>query len=250
MAKVDGIVAIQGTVKGITFYQTKEGMFARAKGGVSKKRIQNDPAFERTRENCAEFGHNAKMGKLVRNAVSNMLLLAKDSRVSSRLAQAMSKIKNLDLVSVRGQRQVSIGIQTAEGKTILKGFDFNADSPMRAIFRGILDLDPVTGVVVLADFNPALHLAIPEGATHGSFSTALSIVDFEKGEYTSRFSNTENFGVTSAPATYIFTPSEVPPVIGISIYFFLIEFFQEINGIQYSLKNNSYNVLCVLEVIG
>lgn len=248
MAKVDGIVAIQGTVKGITFYQTKEGMFARAKGGVSKKRIQNDPAFERTRENCVDFGHNAKMGKLIRNAVSSLLLLAKDSRVSSRLAKVMSQIKNLDLVSVRGQRQVSIGIQNAEGKTILKGFDFNADAPMRAIFRGILDLNPVTGVVVLADFNPVFHLAVPEGASHASFTTALSLVDFEKGEYTSRFSNTENFGVTAAPATYIFNPSEVPLGIGILIYFFLIEFFQEINGIQYSLKNNSYNVLSILEV--
>lgn len=248
MAKVDGIVAIQGTVKGITFYQTKEGMFARAKGGVSKKRVLNDPAFERTRENCVEFGHNAKMGKLVRNAVSKLLFLAKDSRVSSRLAQRMSQIKNLDLVSVRGQRQVGIGIQTAEGKNILKGFDFNADSPMRSIFRGILDFNPITGVVVLADFNPVFHLAVPEGATHTSFTAALSIVDFENGDFTTRFSNTENFGVAAAPATYTFTISEVPPNIGISIHFFLIEFFQEINGIQYSLKNNSYNVLSILEV--
>ena len=102
----------------------------------------------------------------------------------------------------------------------------------------------------MADFNPVFHLSMPEGASHASFTTALSVIDFEKGEYASRFSNTENFVVTAAPTTYIFSPSEVPEAIGISVYFFLIEFFQEINGIQYSLKNNSYNVLCVLEVIG
>lgn len=248
MAKVDGIVEIQGTVKGITFYRTKYGMYARAKGGVSKKRIKTDPAFERTRENCAEFGHNAKMGKLVRSAVSNLLLLAKDSRVSSRLSQTMSQIKNLDLVSVRGHRQVGIGIQSVDGKKSLKGFDFNIGSPMNTVFRALLDLDPVTGVVVLADFNPAFHLAIPEGATHVSLSTAMSIVDFEEGVYSSRFSNKENFGVAAATASYTFSPEEIPLGTGIPIYFFLIEFFQEVNGIQYSLKNNSYNVMTILDV--
>ena len=248
MAKVDGIVEIQGTVKGITFYRTKYGMYARAKGGVSKNRIKNDPAFERTRENCAEFGHNAKMGKLVRNAVSNLLLLAKDSRVSSRLAQTMGRIKNLDLVSVRGQRRVGIGIQGIDGKRILKGFDFNMASPMQAVFRGLLDLDPITGVVVLADFNPAFHLAVPEGATHASLSTAVSLIDFEEGIYHSCFSNKENFGIATATASYTFIPSEFSTGDGISIYFFLIEFFQEINGVQYSLKNNTYNVLSILEV--
>ena len=102
MAKIDGIVEIQGTVKGVTFYRSKDGMLARAKGGISKKRIKTDPAFQRTRENGVEFGHNAKMGKLLRNSASNLLLLAKDSRVSSRLSQSMSQIKNLDLVSERG----------------------------------------------------------------------------------------------------------------------------------------------------
>ena len=66
MAKIDGIVEIQGTVKGVTFYRSKDGMLARAKGGISKKRMKTDPAFQRTRENGVEFGHNAKMSKLMR----------------------------------------------------------------------------------------------------------------------------------------------------------------------------------------
>ena len=248
MAKIDGIVEIQGTVKGVTFYRSKDGMLARAKGGISKKRIKTDPAFQRTRENGVEFGHNAKMGKLLRNSASNLLLLAKDSRVSSRLSQSMSQIKNLDLVSERGQRQVSVGLATAEGKKVLKGFDFNDKATMSSVFKGELDLDPLTGIVVLTDFNPALHLAIPFGATHVSFSTAMAVVDFELGVYKTRYSNKENFAVTAAMATYTFPPSEIPPGTGTSFYFFLIEFFQEMNGNQYPLKNNSYNVLTVLDV--
>ena len=248
MAKIDGIVEIQGTVKGVTFYRSKDGMLARAKGGISKKRIKTDPAFQRTRENGVEFGHNAKMGKLLRNSASNLLLLAKDSRVSSRLSQSMSQIKNLDLVSERGQRKVRVALAKAEGKKVLKGFDFNDKATMSSVFKGELDLDPLTGIVVLTDFNPALHLAIPFGATHVSFSTALAVVDFELGVYKTRYSNKENFAVTAAMATYTFTPSEIPPGTGTSVYFFLIEFFQEMNSNQYPLKNNSYNVLTVLDV--
>lgn len=249
MAKIDGIVEIQGTVKGVTFYRTKDGMLARAKGGISKKRMKTDPAFQRTRENGVEFGHNAKMSKLLRNSASSLLLMAKDSRVSSRLSQSMSQIKNLDLVSDRGKRQVGIGIQTAEGKKVLQGFDFNNKAVMGSVFKGEIDLDPVSGIVVLTDFNPALHLAVPFGATHVSFSTAVAMVDFELSLYKTRYGNKENLAVTADMATYSFTPSEIPPGTGSMVYFFLIEFFQEMNGKQYPLKNNSYNVLTVLDVV-
>jgi len=249
MAKVDGIIELIGTVKGVTFYRTKYGIYARAKGGISKKRIQTDPAFERTRENCNEFGHNAKMGQLLRQSVGSLLLLAKDSRVSSRLSKAMSDIKNLDLVSIRGQRRVGIGVQTVEGKKILKGFDFNDHALMLAVFRGNLVLDPSSGLAVLSDFIPKYHLALPEGATHFSLSTAKSIVDFEFGVYASSFSPKVNIGIDASMATYTFAFDEILTGSGVSFYFFLIEFFQEINGIQYSLKNNSFNVLTILEVV-
>jgi hypothetical protein len=189
------------------------------------------------------------MGQLMRKASSSLLLLAKDSRVSSRLSQSMSQIKNLDLVSVRGQRQVGVGIQTAAGKKILKGFDFNNRAPMDTVFRGELDLDVVTGAVTLTDFNPAVHLAVPEGATHVSLSTAMSKIDFDEAVYKTRYSNKENLSITEATGTYTLTPSEIPPGTGQAFHYFLMEFFQEINGIPYPLKNNAYNVLHVLDVI-
>jgi len=38
------------------------------KGGVSADRIQNDPAFQRTRENGEEFGRAGAADKLIRMA--------------------------------------------------------------------------------------------------------------------------------------------------------------------------------------
>ena len=53
MAQQKGIIKLDGTIGGITFYKSKDGYLAREKGGVSADRIANDPNFQRTRENGA-----------------------------------------------------------------------------------------------------------------------------------------------------------------------------------------------------
>ena len=51
MARQVGIIKLEGGIGDISFYKTKDGHLARTKGGVDGKRIANDPAFQRTREN-------------------------------------------------------------------------------------------------------------------------------------------------------------------------------------------------------
>lgn len=130
MGKLDGIIKLQGTLDNLKFYKSADGHVVRTKGGVSKNRIKNDPAFQRTRKNGMEFGHSATSGKMLRTAVGTLLFNAKDRRLSSRLMTVMSQIKNLDSISIRGQRHVSQEIATAEGKMLLKGFDFNAQAAL------------------------------------------------------------------------------------------------------------------------
>ena len=48
MAKQKGIIKLDGTVGGITFYKSKDGYLAREKGGVSADKIANDPNFDIT----------------------------------------------------------------------------------------------------------------------------------------------------------------------------------------------------------
>lgn len=249
MAKFDGIFEIKGTIQGMSFYKSKDGMLIRKKGGIDKSRIKNDPAFQRTRENGTEFAHNAKMGQLMRKSVANLLSLAKDYRVSSRMSQSMSKIKNLDFTSPRGDRKVWVGIESPEGKQSLRGFDFNLNSPFNSVFRSQYVLDPVTGSVGIANFNPATNLSIPQGATHASFSVAVSNVDFELENYGTTYSTKENFALVDSVLDLTLTPSEMPGGSGSTFFYFLIEFFQELNGVQYPLKNNSHNVLYLMEVV-
>ena len=88
MAKLKGIIKLEGTLDNLTFYKAKEGYLVKTKGGVSKERIQNDPAFERTRENGSEFGSsafsdcsfsNSSKSFLVSSGIVSILLLGVSS---------------------------------------------------------------------------------------------------------------------------------------------------------------------------
>ncbi len=249
MAKFDGIFEIKGTLQGMSFYKSKDGLLIRKKGGVDKSRIKNDPAFQRTRENGSEFAHNANMGLMMRKSVANLVSLAKDYRVSSRVTQVMSTLKNLDVTSARGERKVWLGLATLEGKQTIKGFDFNANSTFNSVFRGEYALDTLTGEVTITDFSPVKNLSLPQGATHASISVAVANVDFEFNNFGTRYSTKENMALVDGELNITLTPSSMPGGTGTNFYYILIEFFQELNGVQYPLKNNSHNVLYLMEVV-
>src|SRR6478609_1487692 len=120
MARQKGIIKLKGTIGDITFYKTKDGHLAREKGGIDASRIKNDPAFQRTRENGSEFGRAGKAGKTLRTALRTLLMNSADSRMVSRLTQAMMKVIQADSVSERGLRNVIDG-----EASLLTGFEFN-----------------------------------------------------------------------------------------------------------------------------
>jgi hypothetical protein len=125
MAKQKGIIKLKGTLGDITFYKTQDGYLAREKGGIEASRIANDPNFQRTRENGAEFGTAGKAGKMLRNSIRALLQNVSDGRMVGRLTQEMVKVLQADVTSVRGQRNVIDG--EAE---LLEGFEFNIRSKL------------------------------------------------------------------------------------------------------------------------
>ena len=208
-----------------------------------------DTSFLFKKQIFLEFGHTAKMSQLIRKSVSSLLAQAKDGRVSSRLAQTLSGVKNLDMDSVRGERKVAIGLQSDEGKRLLQGFNFNNRASFDSVFRGDYALDAETGTVTLADFNPATHLAIPGGGTHVRLSVAMSRVDFETAVYQTTYSDKLTLALTDEVTTQTLAPLSVPTGNGVQLFYFLLEFFQELNGTQYPLRNNAHNVLFLMEVL-
>ncbi len=249
MAKYKSLFDVQGTLGEVTFYKGEDGQYVRRKGGVSKNRILKDPNFERTRENLSEFGKAATSGKLMRRAINSLMLDAKDSRVTSRLTKVLNQVKNEDLTSARGQRNVATGLANPLGRARLKGFNFNAKSELDTVLMAQYTLDPVTGEVVISDLIPNQQISAPEGATHLSFSAGFLNLDLATETKDLQLSNVVNLPINGVASTVTLTPA-VPAVgTGQSYYVLKVAFFQEINGIQYPLKNGAFNALQLIELL-
>jgi hypothetical protein len=247
MARQSGLIKIKGTLDNVSFYKTKDGHLARMKTSVDAKRIANDPAFERTRENNKEFASSASSGKLMRDALRPMALNAADGRVISRLTKVMTAIKNLDAVSARGQRNVGVGISDPNAIIKLKGFEFNKEALLSAILFKPMTVDTGTGEVVITDLVPQMDIVWPQGTTHVQFTCGFAGIDFVNGDKDLQLSTPVNLPVDSAMTTVVLTPASSPTVAGTNLYLLKVEFFQEINGVQYTLKNGAYNALRVIE---
>lgn len=248
MARQTGIIKLKGTLGDISFYKSSDGHLARTKGGVDANRIANDPAFQRTRENGSEFGRAGKGGKVIRNAIRVLLQNAKDKRVVSRLTKALVAVTKTDTVNERGLRTIEDG-----NMSNLQGFEFNLNGKLGATLFApyTTALDRATGDVELnlAPFAPAVRIAAPGGTTHFKVVTGSAELDFA-GE-TSTFESAETAilpydGANTAAinlAVALTAGSALPilQVVG-------IEFYQEVNGQMYPLKNGAYNALSVANV--
>ena len=248
MAKQNSLLKIEGTIDNLTFYKSANGHFVRSKGGVSKNRIMNDPAFVRTRENGAEFSSITGSGKLLRTALGSMLFKAKDNRLTSRLVKTLAQVKNMDSTSVRGERNVGVGIGTAGAKTLLTGFDFNARASLGSVLNSALSVDLPTGKVSVASFTPMEQMQFPEGASHFSLQSGFLNLDFKTGIYKLTQSPELTFPLVQGVITPVLTPTAVPAGIGVKMAVLLIEFFQEVNGLKYMLNNGAFNVLHLVAV--
>ena len=249
MPRVNGVVSFQGTYEDMTFYKKEGKNYVRKKSGVSKERIANDPNYVRTRENMNEFSLNISSGKMLRLSLGSLVFKAKDARLSNRLMQTMSKIKNLDSTSARGERSVSNGIATAEGKQYLIGFDFNSNAPLDSVLFANYTLDTATGEIAIASIIPADQLRFPEGATNVVFQCGVLNIDFATGLTDLVLSPPNNLLLNMTQSSISMMPASMPTGAGVTVYLFIVTFFQEINGVQYSLKNEEYNVLHIVDVI-
>lgn len=248
MAKLRSLIKLEGTMDDLTFYKGADGYFVRSKGGVSKKRIMNDPAFARTRENGAEFGSIASSGKLLCTALGPMLFKAKDSKLTSRLVKVMGQVKNLDPTSARGARNVAKGLTQPAAKIHLEGFDFNVHATKGSVLSSQVTVDVLTGKITISSFDPTQQMHAADGSTHFSLQAGFLKLDFATESYQLTQSLNTVYPLVTGVISPILTPTAVPTVTGTGFHLLLIEFFQEINGVKYMLNNGSFNVLNIIKV--
>jgi len=250
MARQKGIIKLKGTIGDITFYKTQDGHLAREKGGIDASRIASDPAFQRTRENGSEFGRAGKAGKILRTALRALLLNSADGRMVSRLTQQMVKVIQADMTSLRGLRNVIDG--EAE---LLSGFEFNIRGKLgTSLFAPFVGaIDRVTGEISvnLDSFIPANMIAAPTGTTHFKIISAGAEIDFEAETFVEAHSETAILPWDAVATVAINQVNAVTPASTKPLFLALgVEFYQEVNGQMYALKNGAYNPLALVSVSG
>jgi hypothetical protein len=250
MARQKGIIKLKGTIGDITFYKTKDGHLAREKGGIDASRIASDPAFQRTRENGSEFGRAGKAGKTLRTALRTLLINSADGRMVSRLTQAMIKVIQADVTNDRGLRNVIDG--EAE---LLAGFDFNIGGKLGttlfAPYVGTIDRASGEITVDIAPFVPLNMIAAPGGTTHFKIISGGAEIDFEAETFVISSSETAILPWDANPTVAINQVNAVTANSTKPLFLALgVEFYQEVNGKMYSLKNGAFNPLSLVQVSG
>lgn len=250
MARQKGIIKLDGTIGDITFYKSQDGYIAREKTSISGARIATDPAFQRTRENGAEFGRAGKACKLLRTAFRTQIQQLCDSRLTSRLTKEMMRVIQADSVNARGLRNVIDG--EAE---LLEGFDFNVNAQLGSTFYApyTVSVDRATGVVSfnLPSMVPAQSIAAPGGTSHYRLLLAASVVDFENNQFTTESASSALLAWDGSNSAALALTATLPANSVAPIFLALgIEFLQEVNGQSYSLKNGAFNAMALVKISG
>jgi len=250
MAKQQGVFNLRGTIGDVTFYRTQDGYLARAKSSIDRNRVKNDPAFQRTRENAAEFGRAGKACKVLRYSLRGLLLHSADSRMVSRLTKEMLNVVRADAVNIRGMRNVIDG--DAE---LLMGFEFNIMAHLAGSFSAPIEtvMDRVSGSlsVDIASFVPKDMISAPAGTTHYKISAIGTAVNFEAESFVSSTSITAFLPWDSAPTVAISLVNSVTAGSVSPLFLALgLAFYQEVNGEQYLLRDGAFNAVALVGVSG
>lgn len=247
MAKQRGIIKLEGTIADITFYKSGGSYLAREHAPVSAERIATDPAFQRTRENNAEFANAGRSGRMLRTAYRTQLQNTRDRYMVSRLAKALMEVVHSDTTALRGARTVAGG-----NIALLEGFEFNNDAQLSTTLYApyTVSVNRTTGdaSVSLAPFAPAQMIAAPEGTTHFQISAVAADVDLATGVYTTDAASSTQLPWDNVATSAITLECSLPAASVLPQFLAIgIEFFQEVNGAMYPLKNGAFNALSLVK---
>lgn len=239
MAKQTGIIKLEGTLGDINFYTRKGKPVARkAGGGFNGEKIKNSPTMVRVRENNTEFGDCSKVKRCLKASLHPFLYQYKDVELHARMMQVLQQIKVCDTVSVRGKRQVGIGIGTPMGELLFRNFAF---TPKRSVTEtlmgsGFFDWDSFSYTV--SQFAVE-NVRFAKSATHLEFSLGVLRFDFATLDYKLFMGDPLLINRNYDADTFSLSLTNLPVGNGKQFAFVGLKFYQEVNGVLYLLQDEN-----------
>lgn len=96
--------------------------------------------------------------------------------------------------------------------------------------------------------SPKNDISLPSGATHIILKSGFASIDFMTGNSEMIVSAPVRIAVNAVDQVATMKPATVPVIEGTKFILLSIDFVQEVNAVDYSLNNNSYNVLAIVSV--
>jgi hypothetical protein len=91
----------------------------------------------------------------------------------------------------------------------------------------------------------------PEGATHLKLVSAGASIDFEAGVFEVVTSESVPLEISAAPVAALNLLNQLTANSTHPLFLILgMEFSQQVNGVNYSLKNGKFNPLALVKVLG
>lgn len=121
---------------------------------------------------------------LLEKSGGRLLRQTKDKRSGQGLAVLLRQVFSFDATQFTpGMRSIYQGLLSAQGRALLKGFDYNAHSAPGALLNDAYRLDLENGVLCWPDFSPERLLLTTAHASQLQVCFLLSRVDFSLGEF-------------------------------------------------------------------
>jgi hypothetical protein len=160
----------------------------------------------------------------------------------------MVKVIHADTTSLRGERNVVQG-----DLTLLMGFDFNSDARLSATFLAQFDTDlnRATGnlTVYIPDFIPGNLINAPGGATHFKLVSAGVEIDFRNKTYIVGTNASPELVIGPQLEAGITLANAITPASTLPLFLgFGIEFYQQVNGVYYPMKNGAHNSVALVGI--
>ena len=248
MAKVSGIIQIEGTLSGITFYKRKGVWIARkAGGGFNGKAIKTKASMVRVRENGSEFGRCMKNVQLFKKALFPLLVLVKDTDRHARIVSLFTKIKNSDVVSERGSRSVAVGLQQVLGRELLINYLLTKGKDLSSFFATGYLFEWETGIRF---YNlDGSHLFFPKGAHIIEIQLMYARIDFENQQYEISECTREKIGKDFQGDLLLPKPDFVSELNGVLVACVSMRYMQEVNNELHPLLEQQHSVIQILDVL-
>jgi hypothetical protein len=199
----------------------------------------------RVRENFSEFRGCMQSVQFFKRGLNPFLRSFKDGRLHERLVSLFTKLKDLDLVSGRGLRTVSNGLQNPVGQGLLQNYVMTSGSRLDGVLHQKVVFDWAAGFSI-PDFE-GKAVSFPGGATHLGLQVGYMSLDFEN--LTSSFDSSEMvYLVRNDVGTVVLPAPALVAAEGLKVGVVFAQFVQEVNGVFYPLKHEGSVVMEVVSV--